>query len=214
MTRNYASNAITDAELAADIRAAISGKPRLKQPKAPKARSGPKLLLSEYAAWKHQGLVMVAQRAIAFDSAMWHHTDLPQWKKNKLIAAERDGTIGFLLQHYESWAKDPEQRARVRHIDFVRIGGKKLAKHDNVRTAFKYVVDGTCGVIEWGFEVLKRTRHEIGLADDRLEERGVTWNYLQEKSLAQPRGYAIQIRIHLSPRAAEPSQDSESSPTS
>jgi hypothetical protein len=197
MTRSYATNAITDPDLAADIRAAISGKPRLKAAKAPKKRKGPKLLLSEFSASK--GDVLIAQRAIAFDPAMWHHTDLPQWRRNQLIAAERDGTIGFLLQHFASWANDPEARARVRHIDFVRIGGRGLAKHDNLRTAFKYVVDGTCGVVLWGFEVLKRQRHEIGQADDKLEERGVGWSYLQEKSRAQPRGFAIQIRLHCKP---------------
>lgn len=192
-----------DAETAADIRAAISGKPRLKAAKAPKVRKGPKLLLSEYSAVKHNGTVLVVQRAIAFDPAMWHHTDLPRWRKNQLIEAERDGTINYLLHSFPKWAADPVERARVRHIDFVRIGGRGLAKHDNLRTAFKYVVDGTCGVVLWGFEVTQRTRNEIGQADDRLEERGLGWSYLQEKSQANPRGFAIQIRLHLEPRTTE-----------
>lgn len=99
-------------------------------------------------------------------------------------------------------ARSMRERSRVRHMEFVRIGSKAMDRKDNLRAAFKAIVDAICSFLRWGIDAREHIR-AIGFADDYLEKRGMTWDYHQQKCPSNPRLYGIQIKLHCAPRTSE-----------
>lgn len=97
-------------------------------------------------------------------------------------------------------------RSLISGITFTRLHTEKskkgLAKHDNLRGAFKHICDATCAwIVEGPNEFNRRT---IGKYDDLLEAQwtegtGRTWppNYTQQMHETDTRLWGIRIRLHL-----------------
>jgi hypothetical protein len=205
-------NAI-DPATAADIRAAISGKPNLKVAK-PKRVEGVKATVSQFHKFDPRTDTHTVQLAIVFRTAEYNTSRTPQWLKEKWVKEKREHVWTALFNYLPRWCNDPSERERVYAMEFLRYGRGKLDARDNLRSAFKPVVDATCAFLVWG-SALPADKRAIGTADRKIEEqRGVEWNYRQMQCPANPRAYGIQIILHCRPRADVPSPDFESSPTS
>jgi hypothetical protein len=87
--------------------------------------------------------------------------------------------------------------ARIVRIEFVRIANNKLDS-DNLSAAFKAIRDALCAFLVWGNAASDHIR-AIGSADDKLEQRGVSWSYRQQKCESNPRLYGIRIVLHCKP---------------
>lgn len=189
-------NAI-DREFAADVRAAISGKPRLKEAKAPKAPPGPKAMVTQLHRVYTATHTHVIQLPIAFNCANYNSSRAPWYLKERAIKSMRE-TVWLALAAYV-----PNMRsADIISMEFVRLAINKMDARDNLPAAFKAIVDATCSRLEWGDEAPARVK-QIGQADDKLEQRGVTWTYRQQKYEANPRAYGIQIWLHCAPPSSE-----------
>ncbi|HXK16636.1 MAG TPA: hypothetical protein VNG33_02435 [Polyangiaceae bacterium] len=226
-------------ELAADIRAAISGRPRLKAAKAKRAEPV-KCYVSQFHKFDPQTDRHTVQLPIAFRTAEYNADHTPyalkaKWASEKKAAVwvalsayfpnMRGGVytfsrikpheLHFCAPSYVKFIPDDEravrafcfgaramrERARVRHIEFVRIGQRKL-DDDNIIAAFKAIRDATCSFLVRGASA---ANHQLGIghADDKLKKRGVTWTYRQQKCEANPRLYGIRIILHCAPRTTE-----------
>lgn len=102
----------------------------------------------------------------------------------------------------QAFVDAPKERARVRSMEFVRIAINKLDERDNLPAAFKATVDATASFLVWGGAAPAHVK-TIGTADDKLEQRGVTWTYRQQKCESNPRLYGIRIILHCAPRTTE-----------
>lgn len=190
-----------DPETAADIRAAISGKPRLKTAK-PKKPQGIKCMVSQFHSFDPRHSVHTIQLPIAFKGAEYNAGNTPQYLRSKWATEKRDHTWLALNAYFPRMRTDAAERERVTHMEFVRFGVKKLDAKDNLRMAFKAIVDATCSFLRWGADAPLHLR-AIGSADDYLEQRGVSWDYFQQKCPSNPRLYGIQIKLHCAPRTSE-----------
>jgi hypothetical protein len=87
-------------------------------------------------------------------------------------------------------------RERIDRITLVRFSPGKLDAHDNLRQAFKHVLDGVCVWICCGTEDFNR--RAIGKYDDQLLGTGkVTCHYEQTTHDTNKRLQGIQIRLRL-----------------
>lgn len=227
-------NAI-DQATAERIRAAISGKPMLKEAK-PKRSQPVKCYVSQFHRFDPAKSAHTVQLPIAFRTAEYNADHTPfalkaRWAKEKKVAVwialhayfpkMRAGSVTFnrIKPHelkscepsYVKFIPDDEsavrsfcasaramrERSRVRHIEFVRIGQRKL-DDDNIIAAFKAVRDATCSFLVRGSDA---ANHQLGIghADDKLKKRGVTWSYRQQKCEANPRLYGIRLILHCAP---------------
>lgn len=111
-----------------------------------------------------------------------------------------------------------EQRTRIEHITFKRISPGRLDEHDNLRQAFKHVVDGclfwrevgpraALHVEEYFDRRSKRMRlrlravENIGRYDDVEKTGGITWDYQQETNSEDRRRHGVRIRFRLRPKS-------------
>lgn len=185
-----------DADTAARVRAAISGKPVLREPKAKRAEPVkcyvPQLHRVYTATNTH-----VIQLPIAFNCANYNTSRAPWYLKERAVKSMRE-TVWLSLAAYV-----PSLRAEdVRFMEFVRLAINKMDERDNLPAAFKAIVDATCSRLAWGDDAPSRVK-TIGRADDILEKRGVTWRYRQQKCESNPRLYGIQILLHCAPPSTE-----------
>jgi hypothetical protein len=186
-----------DAATAQRIRDAIAGKPQLRAAK-PKKGEPVKCYVSQFHRFDPAKNTHTIQLPIAFRTAEYNADHTPFYMKAKW-AKEKKLAVWLALDAYmPAMRVDAEERARVTHIEFVRIGLKKL-DDDNVRAAFKAIRDAACAFLVWGSEA---SSHQlaIGHADDRLAQRGVRWTYRQQQCASNPRLYGIQIVLHCAPR--------------
>lgn len=200
-----------DPDTAARVRAAISGKPVLKEAKAKRAEPV-KCLVSEFHKFDPRANAHTIQLAIHFQSFeynaeshdMYIGRDGSPRSKRADAAKKKKKTVGKALARYlPRWLDDEEERARLVHIEFVRIGMRKL-DDDNVWIAFKAIRDRTCSFAAWGRKSEEdHYQRIIGQADDILQKRGVTWRYRQIQSPSNPRAYGIQIILHCAPASTE-----------
>jgi len=87
-------------------------------------------------------------------------------------------------------------RERINAITLTRVSPGKLDAHDNLRQAFKHVLDGVCAWIVCGDGEINR--HAIGKYDDKLLGSGkVICNYEQTTHETDKRLQGIRIRLHL-----------------
>jgi hypothetical protein len=103
-------------------------------------------------------------------------------------------------------------------VEFVRLSPRALnlatqMDGDNVPAAFKPVRDGFSRYARDGAHWRKH-KDTLGQADGWVEQQGTRWNYRQQKCSINHRLMGIQIILHCAQRAAVPSPDFESSPTS
>lgn len=88
------------------------------------------------------------------------------------------------------------ERERIDRITLVRFSPGKLDAHDNLRQAFKHVLDAVCVWICCGSEDFNR--RSIGKYDDQLLGTGkVTCHYEQTTHETNKRLQGIQIRLRL-----------------
>lgn len=191
MTRSYARNAINDPQMAADIRAAISGKPRLKEAK-PKRAEPVKCYVSQFHKFDPAKNAHTIQLPIAFRTAEYNADHTPMALKSRWVAEKREAVWLAMSAYLKGF-----DRARVRNIEFVRIGTRRL-DDDNVVAAFKAVRDATCSYLVWGADAPNHVR-AIGSADDKLWQAGIRWAYRQEKCASNPRLYGLKIILHCAP---------------
>lgn len=195
MTRSYARNAINDPQMAADIRAAISGKPVLKEAK-PRKSKRPKCMVSQYHSYDPRKDAHTIQLPIAFDRNMYNAGRVPFYMRERYVTQMRDAVwmaCAAYLQDFDA--------TRVRRIEFVRIAVNRL-DDDNIIAAFKAIRDALCARLVWGDAASSHIR-AIGTADDKLAKAGVTWTYRQQKCESNPRLYGIRIILHCAPPSTE-----------
>lgn len=183
-------------ETAALIRARIAGKP-LPPAIAKAKRSQPvKSFASQFHKFDPTTNTHVIQLPIAFRSAEYNAGHTPQYLRAKWATEKRLAVWCAMSVYLKGF--DPK---RVRRIEFVRVGLKRL-DDDNVVGAFKAVRDATCSWLVWGDEAPLHLK-TIGTADDKLWKDGVRWTYRQQQCEVNPRLYAIQIILHCAPRSPE-----------
>lgn len=188
-------NAI-DAATAQRIRDAIAGKPQLKDAK-PKRSQPVKCYVSQFCSFDPKRDSYTIQLPIAFRTAEYNADHTPMYMKAKWVTEKRTAVwlaLGVYLKSFD--------RTRVRNIEFVRIGTRRL-DDDNVVSAFKAVRDATCAYLVWGDEAPSHL-NAIGRADDKLWQAGVRWTYRQQKCESNPRLYGIRIILHCAPLSPEP----------
>jgi len=189
-------NAI-DPETAQRIRDRIAGKPLRVEPAKPKRQQRVKCYASQFHKFDPAKNTHTVQLPIAFDPAMYNAGRVPWYLREKYVKTMREAVWLALSSYLRTF-----DRTRIVRMEFVRIGVKKLDSKDNLRSAFKSIVDATCSWVEWGDEAPKHVR-AIGYADDRLEQRGIEWTYRQQQCESNPRLYAIRIVFHCTPLTTE-----------
>lgn len=119
-----------------------------------------------------------------------------RWRKAKRASSHVDVVIAALQAHLRSI-----DREAITEITLTRISPGKLDAHDNLRQAFKHVLDGVCAWICVGDGELNR--HAIGRYDDKLLGTGkVTCHYDQTTHETDKRLQGIRIRLRLGSPAA------------
>lgn len=183
-------NAI-DPATAADIRAAISGKPRLREAK-PKKTQPIKCYVGQFHRFDPAKNTHTVQLALAFHASAYNTNRTPYWQKQQWVKEARSlvwQTLGAYMSGFDA--------TRVRHIEFVRMAVNKL-DDDNLVAAFKAVRDATCSYLVHGRDCWNHVK-TIGQADDKLAKAGVTWTYRQQKCESNPRLYGVRIVMHCAP---------------
>ena len=119
-----------------------------------------------------------------------------RWGKQKRASSQIDTTLVVLQTHLRTL-----DRAAISGITLTRISPGKLDAHDNLRQAFKHVLDGVCAwIVEGGADFNRRT---IGKYDDQLIATGrITCHYEQTTHETDKRLQGIRIRLHLSSPSA------------
>lgn len=186
-----------DPATAERIRDAISGKPRLKTAK-PKRAEPVKCYVSQFHKFDPAKNAHTIQLPIAFRTAEYNAGRTPPALRARWVKEKREMVWLALHSYLPLWATKAEERERLRHIEFVRIGMRKL-DDDNVVAAFKAVRDATCSFAAWGGGCFEAVR-SIGQADDQLSKRGTTWAYRQIQCESNPRAFGIRIILHCAPR--------------
>lgn len=200
-------------ETAALIRARIAGKPMPKAiAKAPK-RKTIKSLVSQFHAYDPRRDAHTIQLPIHFESyeynSAWHDVYIdkngnPRSKRADAADKKKKMVGNALAQYLPRWLDDESERARLKHIEFVRIGMKRM-DDDNIWIAFKAIRDRTCSFALAGRESFAKSyERKIGQADDILQKRGLTWTYRQMQCESNPRLYGIRLILHCAPRAEQP----------
>lgn len=156
-------------------------------------------------AKKHKNGPKLVEQLVSFESTHAHHwveLQLPtlvhadqangaRWRKAKRASSHVDVVIAALQAHFRSL-----DRERITDITLTRISPGKLDAHDNLRQAFKHVLDGVCAWICVGDGELNR--HAIGRYDDKLLGTGkVTCHYDQTTHETDKRLQGIRIRLRL-----------------
>lgn len=197
-------NAI-DPATAQRIRDRIAGKPLPPVAKPKGKRAEPvKCYVSQFHKFDPRNNSHTIQLPIAFNRATYNTSRAPWYLKEKGVKEMRE-MVWLALDAYMRDMRAPaaeEERGRVRHMEFVRIAVNKMDEKDNLRAAFKSVVDATCSFLVWGEQAYQHVK-AIGSADDKLEQRGVTWTYRQQQCESNPRLYGIRIILHCAPRSDE-----------
>jgi hypothetical protein len=104
-----------------------------------------------------------------------------------------DAVLAMLQSHLRSI-----DRAAISGIELTRISPRKLDAHDNLREAFKHVLDATCAWIVRGDEFNELDRKRIGRFDDQLLGTGkVTCEYYQTTHETDRHLHGIRIRLRL-----------------
>jgi hypothetical protein len=189
-------NAI-DPETAQRIRDRIAGKPLRVEPAKPKRVQPVKCYASQFHKFDPAKNTHTVQLPIAFNRATYNTSRAPWYLKEKAVKEIRETVwlaLGAYLPNFDG--------ARVLRMEFVRIAINKMDTKDNLPAAFKAVVDATCSFLVWGSDAPSHVR-AIGSADDKLEQRGVTWTYRQMQCESNPRLYAIRIILHCTPLTTE-----------
>lgn len=185
-------------ETAALIRAHIAGKPMPKAiAKAPKRKDPIKCYVSQYSSYDPRRDCYTIQLPIAFRTAEYNAGHTPAALRAKWVAEKRT-CVWLALDAYLKGF----DRSRVRNIEFVRIGLKRL-DDDNVVSAFKAVRDATCAYLVWGGDAPSHIK-AIGSADDKLWKDGVRWTYRQMQCESNPRLYGLRLVLHCVPRDEQP----------
>lgn len=137
-------------------------------------------------------------------SRLVHHSDgcelqLPIYTTHKDGKAQRFKRIGNRNTVAYALLSTGFDRASLGHITFTRIGPQPMDRKDNLRYAFKYVLDPTARWTIEGPAMLDsegRVRTDgIGTFDKKLEEMGITWDYQQEVCDTDRRRHGIRIRL-------------------
>lgn len=181
-----------DPDTAARVRAAISGKPMLREPKAKRAQPV-KCYVTQLHRVYTETSTHVIQLPIAFNCANYNTSRAPWYLKERAVKSMRE-TVWLALAAYVPSLRGED----VRSMEFVRLAINKMDERDNLPAAFKAIVDATCSRLAWGDDAPSRVK-TIGRADDILEKRGLTWRYRQQKCESNPRLYGIQIILHCAP---------------
>lgn len=185
-----------DPDTAARVRAAISGKPVLKEAK-PKRSQPVKCYVPQLHRVYTETSTHVIQLPIAFRGEEYNAKRTPWYLREKWVKEKREA-VWLAMQAYLP-RFDVDQ---LRSMEFVRIGLKKMDGKDNLRAAFKPIVDATCSRVRWGDACWENIK-VIGSADDWMEQRGIEWTYRQQKCESNPRLYGIQIILHCAPASTE-----------
>jgi hypothetical protein len=203
MTRSLARNAITDPAVAQRIRDRIAGKPLPPAEKPKGKRAEPvKCYVSQFHKFDPRNNSHTIQLPIAFRTAEYNADHTPMHLKAKWVKEKRDYVWLAFDAYFPQFRTDAAERARVRNIEFVRIGLKRL-DDDNIVAAFKAVRDATCSYLVWGAFAREHVK-AIGSADDKLWKDGIRWTYRQQQCESNPRLYGIRIILHCAPRSPEP----------
>lgn len=154
---------------------------------------------------KHKSAVRMVEQLVSFESSPareWVELQLPivvqaeqangmRWNKAKRASTHIDAVLAALQAHFRSL-----EREAITEITLTRISPGKLDAHDNLRQAFKHVLDGVCAWICVGDGELNR--HAIGRYDDKLLGTGkVTCHYDQTTHETDKRLQGIRIRLRL-----------------
>lgn len=116
-----------------------------------------------------------------------------RFKRTTTAATQVNAVIAALQAHLRSI-----DRAAISGITLTRISPGKLDAHDNLRQAFKHVLDGVCAWIVRGDEFCDADRRRIGMFDDQLIGTGrITCDYEQTTDTEDERRQGIRIRLRL-----------------
>lgn len=194
-----------DRETASRIRDAIAGKPQLRAAKAKKTEY-PKCMVGQFHRFDPRHSTHTLQLPIAFRTAEYNAGHTPHALRARWVKEKRQMVWNAMRLHMPTFARCiPEGISlRVTHIEFVRIGLRKL-DDDNLVAAFKAVRDALCSFLVWGGECDENIR-QIGRADDILKQRGVSWSYRQQKCESNPRLYGVRLVLHCTPRSLDNNQ--------
>lgn len=141
------------------------------------------------------------------DGHTWFELQLPmvvaaeqangaQWSKQQRASTQIDVMLVALQTHLRGI-----DREAIAALTLIRISPKRLDAHDNLRQAFKHVLDGVCAwIVEGGDDFNRRT---IGKYDDQLLGTGrLTCHYEQTTHETDKRRQGIRVRLHLGSRPA------------
>lgn len=197
-----------DPDTAARVRAAIGGKPVLREPKAAKPYK-PKAMCSQYyvETVRELGTRHVVQLPVYLDQAQIKAVVPPPGmsaeKVKRMVHARRRAYVLLRngvandIEHYF-----PNGVEGLHAIEYVRFsmyaGGPKEMDDDNVVAVMKPVRDALCSVAYHG-AAWRQHIDTIGNADGYLKRRGVTWLYRQAKCPGFPRLHGIQLILHCVP---------------
>jgi hypothetical protein len=186
-------------ENAADYRRVLTGQPL----KRIKRKEPVKAYVSQFHKFDPRNSTHTLQLPIAFRTAEYNAGRTHPALRARWVKEKRELVWRVMHAHMPTFARCiPEGISlRVTHIEFVRIGMRKL-DDDNLVAAFKAVRDALCSFLVWGHECDENIR-QIGRADDILKQRGVSWSYKQQKCERNPRAYGVKLVLHCAPRSSE-----------
>lgn len=151
---------------------------------------------------KHKNAVRMVEALVFIAPQEFYELQLPivvqaeqangaRWNRAKRASGHVDAVLAALQAHFRSL-----EREAITEITLTRISPGKLDAHDNLRQAFKHVLDGVCAWICVGDGELNR--HAIGRYDDKLLGTGkVTCHYDQTTHETDKRLQGIRIRLRM-----------------
>jgi hypothetical protein len=196
-----------DAATAADIRAAISGRPNLKAAKAAPSPKQPKCMCSQFHKFDPPTNRHTVQLPIYLGQEQIKEFVPPYGmsgdRVTKVLRAKRyayqklRNGVGVDIERY--FPNGIETLTAIQYVRFsMYAGGPKEMDDDNVSAVFKPVRDALCSVAYYG-SAWRQHIDTIGNADGYLKQRGVTWLYRQAKCAGNPRLHGIQLILHCAP---------------
>lgn len=167
---------------------AITFNARRAKPKPTK--SLPKLL-EQLVAFHDDSQEWVVQLPIVTQADNAGGGRVNDFNKSKTARSQLDTTLVILQTHLRG-----VDRERIDRITLVRFSPGKLDAHDNLRQAFKHVLDGVCVWICCGSSDFNR--RAIGKYDDQLLGTGkITCHYEQTTHETDRRLQGIRIHLRL-----------------
>ncbi len=144
----------------------------------------------------------MSEQSVTFDGASVWSVRVPilvvsenpngnRFEKRAKASGQIEAVLAVLRSHLRG-----VDRGRITRLECVRISSRRLDAHDNLRQAFKHVVDAVCAWVSCGSGEFNR--RSIGKFDDQLIGTGrIRCEYDQMTHERVPLANGIELRLHL-----------------